>query len=122
MVNCSGVYFTKSADPLSVVVVVGDPVPKGGGRAGDVMVLRESPTKPKLPPLDKKAKSSLELGPVASEQMRFAPSSAMEVVTQLLTIWFAPSISTATGTWHPVTPAGTSTAIWSTPAQQPERP
>jgi hypothetical protein len=80
------VYFTKSADPLSVVVVVGDPVPKGGGRAGDVLVLRLRPTKPKLPPFSKKVNKLPELGPVASEQTRLAPGAATEVVTQLLTI------------------------------------
>src|ERR1700690_2565882 len=122
MLNCSGVYFTKSAEPLSVVVTVGDPVPNGGGRAGEVLVLRSSPTKPKLPPFSKKVNNSPAPGPVASEQTRFAPSSAMKVVTQLLTIGSAPSISTAIGTWQPVTPEGITTAIWSTPAQQPERP
>src|ERR1700724_3130799 len=101
MLNSWAVYLKKLADPVSLVVVVGRPVPKGGGRPGEVMVVRLRSTVPKLPPFNKKFVISVGVGPVESDQTR--PLAAIGMVTKLLTIL---PIWTATGTWQPVTPAG----------------
>jgi hypothetical protein len=87
------VYRKKLPDPLSVVLVVGWPVPKGGGKPGEVVVDRLRSTEPKLPPFAKKLARSVDDGPVGSEQTE--PLEAIDMVTQLLTIF---PIWTATGT------------------------
>src|ERR1700681_1253205 len=113
-------YFAKLPLPLSLVVVVGWPVPKGGGSPGVVVVNRSRPIKPpeKVPCFWYFDMSAAE-GPEGSVHTRELADAAMGMVGKLLTM---SPILTATGTWHPVTPLGTMKKTWSTPTQQPERP